>query len=134
MALTRAARALIDTSVLIDPPTDLAAYAEATAISTITLAELAFGLHTGDPVVNAAREIRYQRIATTFDPIPFSASAARLYGALCAAIRQTGRSPRPRRFDLLIASVAADEDISLLTRNPTDFEGIHSAVRVIAVT
>jgi len=129
-----AARALLDTSVLIDPPTDLASYAEAIAISTITLAELAFGLHTGDPVVDAAREIRYQRIAAAFDPIPYTASAARLYGALCAAVRQTGRSPRPRRFDLLLASVAADEGIPLMTRNPADFDGIHAAVRVVAVT
>ena len=131
--MTSLPRALLDTSVVIDPPTDLGDYARTSAISTITLAELAYGLHTADPVRNAAREARYQLIARSLSPIPYSASAARLYGALCEAVRQAGRSPRPRRFDLMIASVAADERLPLITRNPDDFRGIHPAVDVIAI-
>jgi predicted nucleic acid-binding protein len=127
-------RALLDTSVVIEPPSNLSALARATAISTVTLAELAYGLHTDDPVESAARELRYQRILALFDAIPYSASAARMYGGLCAALRANGRDPRPRRFDLLLASVAADERIPLLTRNPKDFAGIHRSVQVIAVT
>jgi hypothetical protein len=34
----------------------------------------------------------------------------------------------------MIASVAAAERIPLLTRNPNDFMGIHSSVRVIDVS
>lgn len=126
-------RALLDTSVLIDPPTDLGAITRTAAISTVTLAELAYGLHTDDPVLSAARELRYQRIQALFEAIPYSASAARMYGGLCAVVRASGRSPRPRRFDLLIASVAADEGIPLVTRNPSDFEGLHPTVVALAV-
>jgi len=54
-------RALLDTSVVIDFPADtVAARTSSGAICTITLAELAYGLHTVDPLVNAAREQRYQ--------------------------------------------------------------------------
>lgn len=131
--MTPLPRALLDTSVVIDPSPDLAELVRAGAISTVTLAELAYGLHPTDPVLSAAREVRYQRILATFEAIPYSAHAARLYGGLCAAVRASGRNPRPRRFDLLLASVAVDEKLPLLTRNPGDFEGLHPTVEVIAV-
>lgn len=131
--MTPLPRALLVTSVVIDPPPDLGTLISAGAISTVTLAELAYGLHTPDPVVSAAREVRYQRILATFEAIPYSASAARMYGGLCAAVRASGRDPRPRRFDLLLASVAADEQIPLITRNPGDFERLHRSVEVIAI-
>ena len=131
--MTPAPRALLDTSVVIHPPANIGEYAEAMAISTISLAELAFGLHTADPVETTIREARYQRVLSEMEPIPYDASAARMYGALCAAVLATGRSPRPRRFDLMIASVAASERLPLLTRNPDDFAGIHSSLQVVDV-
>ena len=126
-------RALLDTSVVIDPPSDLGSITRHAAISTVTLAELAYGLHTSDPVRSAARQVRYDRIISVFDPLPYSASAARMYGGLCAAVRSNGRSPRPRRFDLLLASVAADERLPLVTRNPKGFAGLHPMVQVISI-
>ena len=72
-------RALLDTSVVIDyPASAVAAEASTAAVSTITLAELSYGLHTADPLLNAAREQRYHRIINTFDPIPFDTRAARI--------------------------------------------------------
>jgi len=127
-------RALLDTSVVIDyPQGSVAAHTMSAAISTITLAELAFGLHTPDPLVNAAREQRYHWIGNTFGVVPFDASAARIYGALCANVRTTGRDPKPRRFDLLIAAVAVALQVPLITRNEKDFAGIHDSLTVIAV-
>ena len=127
-------RVLLDTSVVIDYPADaVAAHADAAAVSTITLAELSYGLHTEDPLLNAAREERYHWIADTFDPIPFDAGAARIYGALCANVRAVGRDPKPRRFDILIAAVAVAFGIPLITRNENDFRGIHSALPIITV-
>ncbi|MGH3559570.1 MAG: PIN domain-containing protein [Acidimicrobiales bacterium] len=127
-------RVLLDTSVVIDYPADaVAAQADAVAVSTITLAELSYGLHTEDPLLNAAREERYHWIVGTFDPIPFDMAAARVYGALCANVRATGRDPKPRRFDILIAGVAVALGIPLITRNENDFRGIHSALRIITV-
>lgn len=127
-------RVLLDTSVVIDFPADaVASHAGMAAVSTITLAELSYGLHTEDPLVNAAREQRYHWIASTFAPIPFDASAARVYGALCANVRAIGRDPKPRRFDLLIAAVAVALGIPLITRNEADFLGIHGALDIIGV-
>ncbi|SOJ55702.1 tRNA(fMet)-specific endonuclease VapC [Mycobacterium simulans] len=127
-------RALLDTSVVIDyPAAAVAAQASAAAVSTITLAELSYGLHTADPLLNAVREQRYHWIINTFDPIPFDAQAARIYGALCATVRAGGRSPKPRRFDLLIAAVAVALDIPLITRNETDFIGVHQRLVIVAV-
>ena len=127
-------RALLDTSVVIDYPADgVARHAVSAAICTITLAELAAGLHTPDPLVNTAREQRYEWIVSTFAAITFGSQAARIYGALCASVRSAGRDPKPRRFDLLIAAVAVAADLPLLTRNPVDFRGIHHALTLISV-
>lgn len=127
-------QALLDTSVVIDyPARSVAAQTAAAAVSTITLAELAYGLHTSDPLVNAARELRFHWISNTFDPIPFDTNAARTYGALCASVRAAGRDPKPRRFDLLIASVAVALRIPLLTRNEQDLRGIHDSLTLVTV-
>ena len=89
-------RALLDTSVVIDYPSkSVAAHTATAAVSTITLAELAYGLHTSDPVVNAGRERRYHWVSHTFAPIPFDGDAARIYGALCASVRNAGRDRSP---------------------------------------
>lgn len=125
---------LLDTSVVIEPPPDLEQVTERAAVSTITLAELAGGLGTSsDPVERAIRQQRFETALHTYSPIGYNASAARLYGALCDAVRGIGRTPRPRRIDLMIASVAGDLRIPLLTRNPEDFRGIHEVVRVVEV-
>lgn len=131
----RHSHVLLDTSVVIDYPVQaVASHAAAVSITTISLAELAYGLHTADPLVNTAREQRYHWILATFEPIPFDTDAARAYGALCASVRIAGRNPRPRRFDLLIAAVAVTNNLPLLTRNAADFTGMHQALVVIAVS
>lgn len=107
--------------------------AETAAISTLTIAELAYGIHHDDPIIAAARETRYRDVLNEFDPVPYSARAAHLYGAIAASVRKSGRSPRPRRIDLMLASVAAELGAVLLTRNPADFVGIADIARVIAV-
>lgn len=132
--MSRVGRALLDTSVVIDFPADeVAAATETAAVSTITLAELAYGLHTPDPLVNAAREQRYHWALRTFDVLRFDPAAARTYGALCADVRDAGRDPRPRRFDLLIAAVAVSLGVPLVTRNARDFAGLHRALAVLPV-
>jgi hypothetical protein len=125
--------ALLDTSCAIEFPDRLEELAEVAAISTLTVAELAYGIHHDDPFVAAARESRYRELLGAFDPVPYSAGAAHLYGAIAASVRRAGRNPRPRRIDLMLASVAADLGAVLLTRNPDDFIGIGGAAPVIAV-
>lgn len=127
------ALALLDTSCVIDFPDQLEELAEAAAVSALTIAELAYGLHHDEPLIAAAREARYREILNEFDPLPYSAQAAHLYGAIAASVRKSGRSPRPRRIDLMLASVAAELNAVLLTRNPDDFVGIGDIAQVIAV-
>jgi predicted nucleic acid-binding protein len=125
--------ALLDTSCVIEFPDELEELADSVAVSTLTIAELAYGLHHADPFVAAAREARYREVLNEFDPVPYSSRAAHIYGAIAASVRKSGRNPRPRRIDLMLASVAADLGAVLLTRNAADFSGIGNTPRVIAV-
>jgi len=125
--------ALLDASCVIDFPDQLDELAEAAAVSALTIAELAYGLHNDDPLVAAEREERYRGVLNEFDPVPYSTRAAHLYGAIAASVRKSGGNPRPRRIDLMLASVAAELGAVLLTRNPSDFGGIGGIAHVIAV-
>src|SRR5664279_5549781 len=57
--------ALLDTSCVIEYPDHLDTLADTAAISTLTVAELAYGLHHDDPLVAAAREARYRGMCST---------------------------------------------------------------------
>jgi predicted nucleic acid-binding protein len=128
-------RGLLDTSVLIDIGViDRTRLPDESAIAAITLAELAAGPHvTSDRQERARRQDRLQWAAATWDPLPFDAEAARMYGRVFAAVRAARRSPRPRFADLLIASTAAANGLALYTRNPSDFAGLEKLVTVKAV-
>jgi len=129
----RPGRGLLDTSVVIDllavDPSRLPAES---AISTLTLAELAAGPHaTRDHNERARRQQRLQWAEATFDPIPFDLAAARTFGVIFAAVQRVGRRGRRRVVDLMIASVAAANDLPLYTRNAAGFRGLAEVVRVI---
>lgn len=127
-------RALVDTSVVIDLERLSAdALPGEIAISSVTLAELAAGPHaTADPSERARRQERLQRTEATFEPLPFDAESARVYGRLFAAISAAGRKGRGRRaLDLLIAATAAAEGLPIYTRNAKDFAGLEEIVEVV---
>lgn len=129
-------RGLLDTSVVIDLESVAVHELPAeVAISTVTMAELAAGPHaTDDPAERARRQDRVQRTEATFDPIPFSADAARAYGRTTAAIAARGRKVRgARAVDLLIAATALAEGLTLYTRNPDDFRGLEGLIDVRVV-
>ncbi|MGH3815947.1 MAG: type II toxin-antitoxin system VapC family toxin [Pseudonocardiaceae bacterium] len=116
-------RCLLDTSAVIDLPGPAQIRSDGEyLISSITLAALNSGIHTAtNPIQRADRFARLQWVSDTFDPLPFTVGAARMYGQLVALVLAAGRNPRPRRMDLLIASVAAHHRLPLLTHNPADF-------------
>ena len=74
-----------------------------------------------------------QRAENEFDPIPFDAEAARIYGRVAAAVIATGRKPRRRIADLMIASIAIAEELPLFTTNPKDFSGLESLLTIVPV-
>ncbi|QGK68447.1 PIN domain-containing protein [Allosaccharopolyspora coralli] len=125
---------LLDTSAVIDFPAEAAdRHAAEHAISSITLAELSFGVHCTNVVESARRQERLVEIRSTLDVIPFDSPCAQTYGALRALVLRLRRDPRPRRMDLMIAAVAGVHQLPLLTRNPKDFTALESVVDVIAV-
>lgn len=136
MAEARAARGIVDTSVLIDlERLDAESLPAALAVCAITMAELAAGPHaTTDADERARRQDRLQRAEATFDPLPIDAAVARAYGRIYACVIQAGRNARgARSLDLLIAATALAAGLPLYTRNPDDFRGLGSLVEIVAV-
>jgi hypothetical protein len=130
-----AERGLLDTSVVVDHDLiDPGSLPDESAISAVTLAELAAGPHaTADEQERARRQDRLQWAAATWDPVAFDAEAARAYGRVFAATKAAGRSSRTRLADLLIAATAAANGLPVYTRNPADFAGLEQIVEVVAV-
>ncbi|HEX5247519.1 MAG TPA: type II toxin-antitoxin system VapC family toxin [Gaiellaceae bacterium] len=127
---------LLDTSVVIDwdNPAVAAALPDESAVSAITLAELAAGPHLAATAAEGARrQARLQQVEAAFEPLPFDVVAARSYGQIVAAIVDAGRSHRSRIADVLIAATAHANQLALYTRNPDDFADLTTLVEVIAV-
>lgn len=126
------ASGLLDTSVVID--FDSVArdrLPDETAISAITLAELAAGPHAAtDELERGRRQDRLQWAASKWDPLPFDGEVARAYGRIYATLRARGRTSRRRAPDLLIAATAVAHELPLFTRNPGDFAGLETLVQI----
>lgn len=133
-------RGLLDTNILILRRwLDSDLLPDEMAICAVTLAELSAGVHLvrGDDAQARAERARrtdvLQRAEGEFDPIPFDGEAARAYGRISAAVRASGRAPRRRVADLMIASVAASNGLALWTTNPGDFAGLDELVTIVPV-
>ncbi len=125
-------KAILDTSVLI--ATDLPPLEGELAISAVTLAELHFGvLVTADAAVRAERLRRLSNLQRKFDALPVDDDVATSYGQLAAAVAATGRQPRSRVMDLLIAATAHAHSARLYTRNSGDLAGIENLIEIVPV-
>ncbi|WP_188188944.1 type II toxin-antitoxin system VapC family toxin [Nonomuraea sp. SYSU D8015] len=127
---------LLDTNILIlragSDPDELP---DEMLISAITTAELSVGvLVSTGPQELAQRMKILQTAEAEFDPLPFDDTAAREYGQLWTAAITSGRRPRPRTADLMIACVAIANRLPLYTCNPQDFKGLDHFVTVVPVT
>jgi predicted nucleic acid-binding protein len=125
-------KAVIDTSVLI--AADVPELEGELAISTASLAELHFGvLVTADASIRAERLRRLSELQRKFDALPVDDDVAVSYGQLAAAIANSGRQPRSRVMDLLIAATAHAHSARLYTRNARDLAGIEHLIEIVAV-
>lgn len=123
---------MLDTSVVI--AADVAPLEGDLAISAVTLAELHFGvLVTADPAARAERLRRLSVLQRRFDALPVDEAVAVSFGQLAAAVVATGRQPRARTMDLLIAATAHAHSARLYTRNPEDLRGADELIDVVAV-
>ena len=68
-----------------------------------------------------------------FDALPIDDKVAVSYGQLAAAVTSSGRQPRSRVMDLLIAATAHAHGARLYTRDASDLVGIEHLVDIIAV-
>ena len=72
--------------------------------SVISLGELSFGVHASTDPAERARRAAYLRQVESRPALGVSQHTASAFGVLCAAVKQAGRSPRPRYNDLWIAA------------------------------
>ncbi|MFI6999725.1 type II toxin-antitoxin system VapC family toxin [Nocardia sp. NPDC050175] len=126
---------LIDTCVLIDlarlSDNQLPVFVR---ISTVTLAELGLGVAVARTDLERLRRAeQLQEVESSFKTLPFDSSAARRFTLLAGLVTKIGRSPKPRKFDLMIAAVASAHRLPLYTRNAKDFEGLESVLTIVAV-
>ena len=76
----------------------------------------------------------HERAENEFDPVPFDAEAARIYGRVAAAVIAAGRKPWRRTTDLMIAATAIAHDLPLYTTNPGGFAGLTGLLTLMPVT
>jgi len=109
----------VDRQVLIDMAGD-----EPVFTSVISLGELSFGVESCvDPAERATRAASLRQVESR-PTLPVTRHTAAAFGVLAAAVKQSGRSPRPRYNDLWIAAQAIEQGYTLLTLNPDDFVGL----------
>ncbi|MCM2552747.1 type II toxin-antitoxin system VapC family toxin [Burkholderia glumae] len=90
-------------------------------ISTISLGELAFGVQACPDPAERARRAAHLRQLEGRPVLDVNRHTAAAFGVLAAAVKQAGRSPRPRYNDLWIAAQAIEHGYALITLNVTDF-------------
>ena len=126
---------VLDTCVLID----LAAIDEPNLplkakISAVTLAELGLGIALAStPEALALRTERLLEIEHSFEALPFSATAARRFTSISKLVVASGRNPKPRKMDLMIAAIASANELPLFTRNADVFKGLGSLLTLVPV-
>ena len=109
----------LDNQVVIDAAGNAEVYT-----SVISLGELSFGVEAcADPAERALRAACLRQIERR-PTLRVSRHTAAAFGVLAAAVKQSGRSPRPRYNDLWIAAQAIEHGHTLLTLNTNDFAGL----------
>lgn len=128
-------RGLLDTNTVILLPRlrDPQQLPPAATITAVSLAELCVGpLVAKTDAERTARQAHLNQAEADFDPVPFDAAAARVFGQVSADLRRAGRKTSARAYDALIAATAIANGLALYTVNPEDYRGI-SGLKVMAV-
>jgi len=106
----------VDRQAVIDAAGD-----EPVFTSTISLGELNFGVQSCTDPTDRAMRAAYLRQVESRPVIAVTKHTAAAFGVLAAAVKQAGRSLRPRYDDLWIAAQAIENGYVLLTLNKNDF-------------
>jgi predicted nucleic acid-binding protein len=125
-------KSIVDTSVLLGPRVEH--LDGELAISAATIAELHFGvLVARNGVARANRLRQLAAFERRFNALPIDSAVASSYGQLAAAVSATGRNPRGRVMDLLIAATAHAHSARLITRNAADLVGLEDLIEIVSV-
>lgn len=90
------------------------------AISSITLAELEYGVQaSSNPEKNTIALLKFLSIV---DILPFESGAAEEYGKICADLRRKGTPIGT--MDMLIAAHAKAENLIVVTHNTREFNRV----------
>ncbi|NBT54330.1 MAG: type II toxin-antitoxin system VapC family toxin [Betaproteobacteria bacterium] len=92
--------------------------------SAISIGELSFGVHACADVTVRSMRAAFLRQVESRPVLEISRHTAAAFGLLAAAVKQSGRSPRPRYNDLWIAAQAIENGYTLLTLNTGDFANL----------
>lgn len=131
----RAARGILDTNtlILLGRIDYVSLLPEEPLITAVTLAELSVGpLVASSETERVARQAHLQEAESSFDALAFDTAAARAFGRVAASIRGSGRKPKARSYDAMIAAVAIANGLGVHTCHPKDFTGIEG-LDVVAV-
>jgi tRNA(fMet)-specific endonuclease VapC len=94
--------------------------AEQICISTITLAELYFGVEKSSRRIQNLQAV--EQFVARLEALPFSAEAAAHYGQLRAELERAGEPAGPH--DMLIGAHARSAGLIIVTNNLREFERI----------
>jgi len=89
--------------------------------SAISMGELHFGVHSCQDPAERAIRAAFLRQLDSRPVLNVTQDTAAAFGVLAAAVKQSGRSPRPRYNDLWLAAQAIENGYFLLTLNASDF-------------
>lgn len=92
--------------------------------SAISIGELSFGVHACADATLRSMRAAFLRQVESRPVLEISRHTAAACGLLAAAVKQSGRSPRPRYNDLWIAAQAIENGYTLLTLNTGDFANL----------
>jgi predicted nucleic acid-binding protein len=92
--------------------------------SVVSLGELSFGVEACPDPADRALRAAFLRQIERRPTLRVSRHTAGAFGVLAAAVKKSGRSPRPRYNDLWIAAQAIEHGHTLLTLNINDFAGL----------
>ena len=120
-------RGILDTSVLIlrDRLSPHDVLPAVPLITAITLAELSAGPLVATNEVERARRLSHlQQAEVDFNPLPFDADAARVFGSVSASLRRAGHKSAAKSKDAMIAAIAVAGRLPVYTCNARDFERV----------
>lgn len=123
---------ILDTAIWVDvergrlSPRDIASITKNEPIYIVPpiIAELEYGVHhASDDAQRIRRAVALARIRRK-PCINIDKDSAEIFGRICASLDAKGRPAKHRTHDLWIAVVAIQHNLSVLTRNRSDFEDI----------